>query len=145
MGTLQIEEGIFYLLSNNVAVKDIVDTRIYPIILPQKQSTVPPTMPALTYQLITPMSEVAHDGMQGTAVCRYQITGRSNKFDEIRVLMEKVRICMAGYKGTITSGADSIVVQAMLPAGGSPDMYDPIIKRHMRALDFWIWYNEPIT
>jgi len=143
MGTLQIEEGIFYLLSNNTAVKDIVDTRIYPIVLPQKQSTVPPTMPALTYQLITPMSEVAHDGMQGTAVCRYQITGLSNKFDEIRVLMEKVRICMTGYKGTI-GGTDTIVVQAMLPAGGY-ESYDPQIKRYMRALDFIIFYDEPIT
>jgi len=140
MGLLKIEEGFTYLLANDPGVSGHVGDRISPPPLPQV-----PTLPALTYQLITPMSIVAHDGMCGTAMCRYQITGFHTDYAVLVDLMEHVRICMTGYKGTITSGANSIVVQAMLPAGGGPDFYDPVIKRYMRLLDFWIWYNEPIT
>ena len=139
MGVLKIEEGIYYLLANDGPVSGHVGTNISPPPLSQT-----PTLPALTYQLITPMSIVAHDGMCGTAMCRYQITGFDTDYAVLVDLMEHVRICMTGYKGTITSGANSIVVQAMLPAGGH-ESYDPDIKRYFRALDFIIWYNESIT
>jgi hypothetical protein len=137
--TLRIEEGIYYLLANTAGVNGLVGTRITPLPLPLN-----PTLPALTYQLITPGSEVAHDGMQGTAVCRYQITGFSESYDTLFDLMEHVRICMTGYKGTIGGGGNTIVVQAMLPGGGY-ESYDPAIRRYMRALDFIIFFNEPIT
>ena len=136
MALLTIEEGIYYHLANTPAVTAIVGTRIYPLKLPQK-----PTLPALTYQLITPMSIIAHDGKSGTAQCRYQITGFANTPDAVRDLMEKVRICMDGYKGVI-GGANTITVQAMLPEGGYEN-HDPETNRYMRARDYMIWYNEP--
>jgi len=136
MALLTIEEGIYYHLANTIAVSNIVGTRIYPLKLPQN-----PTLPALTFQLITPMSIIAHDGKSGTAQSRYQITGFADDPDSVRDLMEKVRICMDGYKGTI-GGADTIVVQAMLPEGGYEN-HDPITNRYMRARDYMIWYAEP--
>ena len=138
MALLTIEEGIYYLLKNTVAVAAIVGTRIYPLNLPQD-----PTLPALTYQLITPMSIIAHDGKSGTAQCRYQITGFASDPDAVRDLIEEVRICMDGYKGTI-GGADTIVVQAMLPDGGYEND-DPESGRYMRARDYMIWYDEPVA
>ena len=138
MALITIEEGVFYLLSNNVAVGAIVSNRIYPIKLPQK-----PSLPALTYQLITPMSIMAHDGKGGTAHSRYQITGFATDPDEVRDLIEKVRICMDGYSGMI-GGADTIKVQAMLPDGGGPEDHDPVTQRFMRSRDYMIWYDEPI-
>ena len=136
MALITIEEGIYYKLANTAAVSAIVGTRIYPLTLPQT-----PTLPALTYQLITPMSIIAHDGKSGTAQCRYQITGFDDDPDILRDLMEEVRICMDGFKGSI-GGADTITVQAMLPEGGY-ESYDPETGRYMRARDLMIWYNEP--
>lgn len=137
--TLTIEEGIYYLLANNAAVAAIVGDRIYPIKLPQD-----PTLPAITYQLITPDSMIAHDGMSGTGIKRYQITGFALSPDEVVDLIEAIRICMTCYKGTIGAGANTIVCQVMLPAGGY-ESNEPEIERYMRALDFIIWHNEPVS
>lgn len=136
---LSIEEGIYALLTTNVAVAAIVGTRVYPKALPQDV-----TLPAITYDLITPQDMTSHSGMDGTAFPHYQITGWAETPDAVRDLMKAVRICMNGYKGTITVGASSIVIQSCLLSGGVDDS-DPETQRHMRAQDYTIYHAEDIT
>lgn len=134
-----IEDGIVYLLKNNAGVSALVGTRIYAQKLPQNK-----TMPALTYQLITPMSLISHQGMSGTAHPRYQITGWDTTELGVITLMKAVRICMSCYKGTVGVAPNTVVIQASLPVGGY-ETYEPETGLFMRALDFEIWHEEALT
>ena len=138
MAFLNIDEGIFYLLSHDTEVKLIVVKRIYPLMLPQN-----PTLPAITYQLISPMNLIAHNGAVGTAYCRYQINAFDDDFDGVKLLVDKIRLCMDGYKGAIGT-TSTINVQAMLPDGGGDD-YDPETKRFRSFRDYVIWHDEQVT
>ena len=136
---IRIEAGIFYLLNNDVPVEALVAARIYPLTIPQD-----PTLPALTYQLITPGSLIAHDGLLGTGYSRYQITGFDDDYDVLIDLMNKVRTAMGGYSGTLGVAPNQVVVQAMIPADTGYSNYDPQIDRYMRALDFYVWHSEDV-
>ncbi len=137
MALIRIEDGIFYLLDNDVDVSALVVSRIYPLTIPQN-----PTLPALTYQLITPSSGFAHDGLTGTGRSRYQITAFDTDYDVMKDLMNKVRVAMSGYTGTLGTAPDTVDVYAMIPMDTGYSSYDPVIKRFMRALDFMIWHAE---
>jgi len=136
---ISIEEGIVHLLKNNAGVSALVGTRIYAQKLPQN-----PIMPALTYQLITPMSLISHQGMSGTAYSRYQITGWDTTELGIIALMKAVRICLGCYKGTVGVAPNTVVIQALLPVGGY-ETYEPTTGLFMRSLDFEIWNAEALT
>ena len=136
---IRIEAGIYYLLHTDAAVLALVAARIYPITIPQD-----PTLPALAYQLISPSSLIAHDGLCGTGYSRYQITGFDDDYDVLIDLMNKVRVAMGGYKGTLGVAPNQVVVQAILPADTGYSNYDPQIGRYMRALDFMIWHDEDV-
>ena len=139
MALIRIEDGIFYLLDNNAPVTALVASRIYPLTIPQN-----PTLPALTYQIITPATLIAHDGLTGTGKSRYQITAFDTDYDVIIDLMNKVRVCMAGYKGTLGAAPDTVDVYAMIPMDTGYGSYEPVTKRFMRALDFMIWHEENV-
>ena len=136
---ISIEEGLYHKLTNTAAITAIVSSRVYPAPLPQN-----PTLPALTYQLITPMSMTSHQGMGGTAFPRYQITGWASTLAALVELMKQVRICLNGFKGTFGTGGSTVTVQSSLMAGGY-DTYEPDTQRYMRAQDYIIYHAEDIT
>jgi len=136
---ISVEEGIFYKLKDDAGVSAIVGTRIYAQKLPQT-----PTMPSLTYQLITPMSLISHQGMSGTAFPRYQITCWDDTELGVIALAKAVRICLGCYKGTVGVAPNTVAIQASLPVGGY-ETYEPETGFFMRALDFQIWHEEALV
>lgn len=136
---ISIEDGIVYRSLNYAGISALIGDRIFAQKLTQN-----PVMPALTYQLITPMSLISHQGMSGTAYPRYQITGWDTTELGVIALMKAVRLCWSGYKGTVGVAPNTVVIQASLPVGGY-ETYEPETGLFMRALDFEIWHAEALS
>jgi len=134
---IRIEDGLYWVLTNNIAVAALVGIRMYPIELPQN-----PTLPAITYQVITPSTGIAHDGLTGVGDSRYQFNGIDDNYDVVIDLMNKVRKALGGYKGTAGTAPNTVVIEAILPVGVGYEAYDPQIKRYSRSLDFYVWHLE---
>lgn len=135
--SISIEAGLYSRLTTDAGIIAIT-TNIYHRV---DQDSV---FPCLTYQLISPESLIAHDGMSGIAHPRYQITGWDIDHDVVISLMEKVRISLNGFKGTWGAGANTVIIQACLLDGGM-DLFEPETQRWFRAQDYFIWHAENIS
>jgi len=121
MATLSIEAGLVYKLTNTAGITALVSTRVYLETIPQGA-----TLPCITYQRISTPRLTAHDtsGSAGTASPRFQFDAWATTYASARAIADALRAALNGYKGTITSGADSVVVQSILIDGESsePDL-----------------------
>ena len=127
-----IEEALFYKLANDTAVKALVASRVYPVLMPQDV-----TLPCLTYQRISTPRLHTHDKAGGTAHPRFQITVWDDNPKDVATLANAVRTCLDGFKGTVST----VVIQAIL-SDDDNDGYDPESQIFWRNLDFFIWHEE---
>jgi hypothetical protein len=138
MATLTIEAGLVYKLTNTAAIQTLISTRVYLEQIPQGA-----TLPCLTYQRISTARLTAHDisGSAGTAHARFQFDAWATTYASAKAIADALRAALNGYKGTITSGADSVVVQAALIDGESsePDVEAGLAR--VRS-DYFVWYVE---
>jgi hypothetical protein len=78
-------------LQSHANLTALVSSRIYPLSLPQE-----PTLPAITYRLVSDKPEIDHDGESGYALSRYQFDVYAATFiqadDCARVLSEALSI-----------------------------------------------------
>lgn len=111
MATLTIEQGLVYKLQNTAGLTALIGTRVYLEQLPQGA-----TLPCLTYQRISTSRVLTHDtsGSSGTAYPRFQFDAWATTYGSAKAIADALRAALNGFKGTITSGADSVVVQASL-------------------------------
>ncbi len=111
MATLTLEAGLVYKLTNTTGITNLVSTRVYLERIPQGA-----TLPCLTYQRISTPRLLAHDtsGSAGTAHPRFQFDAWATTYSSAKAITDALRAALNGFKGTITSGADSVVVQSSL-------------------------------
>jgi hypothetical protein len=95
---MTIEKDIHYILKNDADVAALVNTRIYPMKLPQGW-----TLPAITYQRISGDRAAKYAGASGRARPRFQIDCWASDYDGVKDLADKVRKCLDGYKGDINT------------------------------------------
>jgi hypothetical protein len=138
MATLTIEEGLYTKLSTTVGITNLISTRVYPNKLPQ---TV--TLPAMTYQRIDTPRVHSHDssGSAGTAHPRFQFDCWAETYSGAKAISDALRAALNGYKGTITSGANTVVVQGALI---QDERYDDFADAGMLRIscDYIIWHLE---
>ncbi len=111
MATLTIEAGLVYKLTNTAGITSLISTRTYLERIPQGA-----TLPCLTYQRISTVRLLAHDtsGSAGTCAVRVQFDAWAATYSSAKAITDALRAALNGFKGTITSGADNVVVQASL-------------------------------
>lgn len=138
MATLTIEEGLIYKLLNTAGVSSLVGTRVYGRVLPQSAS-----LPCITITRISTPRLHSHDtsGSAGTANPRIQIDAHATTYKAAKQITDAVRAAMNGFRGTITNGADSVVVQAALVDNELPD-YDGETEIYRSQSDYIIWHVE---
>jgi hypothetical protein len=138
MATLTIEAGLVYKLTTTAGLTALISTRVYLERIPQGA-----TLPCLTYQRISTPRVLAHDtsGSAGTASPRFQFDAWATTYASAKSITDALRAALNGFRGTITSGADSVVVQAALVDAETslPDLEAGLAR--VRS-EFVIWHLE---
>jgi len=82
-----------------------------------------------------------HDNAGGLAAPRFQFDAWATTYAAAKAITDQIRAALNGYKGTITIGADSVVVQASLV---DDERYDPDMDAGLERLssDYKVWHLE---
>jgi 6-phosphogluconate dehydrogenase (decarboxylating) len=83
---------------------------------------------------------MAHDGPTGLAWPRFQITGQADTYSEVVDLINKVRIALDGFTGTM-GGAGGVTIEGSF-VKDVHDGYEFATERETRRLDVVIWHQE---
>ena len=132
---MYIDAALYYHLVNDSDVTALIGARAYPNVIPQDAA-----LPALAYQTISSPRQMLHDGASGIAWPRFQITAQAQTFSEVVDLMNKVRIALDGYTGTM-GGAGGVTIEGAFVTD-IRDGYDFATERETRRLDVIIHHQE---
>jgi hypothetical protein len=124
------------ILIDTPVVSNLIGTRIYPNIVPQKAP-----MPAVTYQQISGPRLHDMQGAVGMCKARYQINCWAASYAKAKELAEVVRLTLDGY-----SSAGTIKVIHLANEGDLPKTIPGIdeLTRYGKRLDFFVWFTEQI-
>ena len=138
MATLTIEEGLVAGLKATAGITTLVSTRVYNLRIPQNS-----TLPCITIARVSTPRVHAHDssGSAGTAYPRMQIDAWATTQKAAKQIADAVRTYLNGLKATITSGADSVVVQSALIDQESPE-FDTESELYRVRSDYIVWHVE---
>lgn len=138
MATLAIEEGLVYKLANTAGITALVSTRVYNLRIPQGA-----TLPCITITRISTPRLHTHDtsGSAGTAYPRIQIDAWGVTHSSVKAITNAVRAALEGYKGTITSGADTVTVQGALTDDETIE-FDSETELYRSRTDWIVWHVE---
>lgn len=109
-------------------VAALIGTRVYPGVLPQN-----PTMPAVTYTVVSGVSGVTTDGPDRLANPRVQVDCWGGDYIEMYNTFKAVRNRLLGYSGLNIQGIFLV---------GRRDLYDNEAQLYRRSGDFQVWHEE---
>jgi hypothetical protein len=126
---------VYALLSGAGAVTAIVNTRIYPVVMPQSQPT-----PAIVYEVVSAPRMGAIDAQDTTHLTRsrVQVNLLSADYVVLRTMREAVVAALQFERGSI----GGVTVHSVLPAGEGPDTYDHSLRLFHRPLDFLVTHES---
>lgn len=124
-----IEEALVTSLTAHTGLSALVGTRIYSVRKPQS-----PTMPAITYQLVS--EDIAHtistDSGYSRPVFQFDIWAAS--YSSAKAVLKQLRLALINYTGGDAS------VDATL-AGNTIDSYDDATKQYRIITEFEFFYG----
>lgn len=98
---MNIEDGLYDYLKNNVGVSAIVASRIFPLVMAQKT-----TLPAITYQTSSLKPDRNMGGNTGRMTATIQLNAWAETYTEVKSLAEALRSALNDYSGAM--GSDTI-------------------------------------
>ena len=122
-----------YLLTQS-AVTNIVASRIYPVILPQK-----PTYPAITYRDDEHSFDESFDGQNGLVESFYEIDAWSDTYVGAETLATAVRAALMNYTGTM--GNVTSIMRVRITSGPFT-VYENTVGAYRQTQVFSIWHSE---
>ena len=143
---LLVEEAISSVLRGNAPLVALVAARIYPGVLPQ---TV--TYPAIAYRLVDRESITHLAGRSATGLARsgfrfFSTAKGMNAYSDAKRLDEALRLCLAGFHGTVSNGAspaNTLDIQIILP-GRKDEFYDDPTQTWQVRADYDVWASEQV-
>lgn len=132
-----VECALYDILVNYPAVNMLVDTGIYPNIVPQDAS-----MPAITYQQISGPRHHDLNNTIGMVNARYQFTCWAETYAEAKEVAAAVRLALDNYSGTSLETVIDII--HLDNEGDMPEMMAgaDVLRRYGKYLDFMVWFRE---
>lgn len=127
-----VEEALFYQLSNDSDVTDVVGTRIFPNVIPQDA-----TLPAVAYQRVSGPRLLAHDGPTGYATGRFQLTCTGSSYSSVKEAVNALRGSLDGLSETVSG-----VEIERVSVEGEVDGFNEAPDKHTVRLDVMIAYIE---
>lgn len=133
---IDIEQALVYKVTNTSAISTLVSTRMHPLRLPDTA-----TLPAIVYTQVSAPITATHDESAANALtqARYQIDAWSASYGGAVALAKAIFDALHGYKGVITSGADTFTIQSCLRADKRTNN-DAETALYWVSQDFMIWY-----
>ena len=125
-----MEAGLISLLVANNGVHALVGGRIYPLLLPET-----PTLPAVTYQVISTVPVYSLDGAAGAQKVRIEFNAWANTYGECKQVSAAIRTTLESYRGALT---DSTFV-ATVAVVNSTDYYDDTARLYRVQTDYSFW------
>lgn len=130
-----IEEALVSILKAHAGLNALVSGRVYPVLLPQ-----PPTLPAVTYQLISDERDYTLDGDDGTRTASFQVScwgDGTNGFRNARDAATQVVNALSGYRGTVSGTEILSCLQT-----NRTHLYESTTLTHQQIVDFAISAKE---
>lgn len=127
-----IEHFIFQLLSNDAGVAAIVESRIYPVLLPQN-----PVWPCVGYNVEHGQEGKTFDG-QGTAQeANVEIDCWSENHAGMLDLFEAVKAALKNYSGTLAGvTVDAIYINSTLP------MFEDSVEKYRYSISLSLFKRK---
>lgn len=135
---MSINSGLRTLLLADSNIASVVDTRVYPVQLPQN-----PTLPAVTYLAVSGNREVSNSGAQDYGYKRFQIDAWALTQAAALALADLITTRLVGYSGTFdddNSPATSWTIQGAFFAG-EREFYESEPKQYRVSRDYMIWFD----
>jgi len=128
---MSFEEGLFEYLDNHAGLSQEVDSRIYPLVLPQT-----PELPAVTYiRISTPrLAEFENAFLPHP---RFQFSCWAESFERAKAVAEQVRLALDVYSGAM--GEYTVEVSII---DDEHDTYEPDTGIWHSIVEAIIWYEE---
>lgn len=132
-----VEKVLYYLLKEDVDVKALVGTRIYPVNIPQAAS-----MPAIVYEQTAGPREHTMAGPIGMVAAGFNINCWAETYGGADALADKVRILLDGYDSTV----GTVYVYVMF-LENETDLLEQlpdarVTRRYGKQLTFTVWHKE---
>lgn len=136
---MNIEIALRTVLVDAPAVAALVDTRVYPMVLPQD-----PTYPAITYQTITGSSEYSMEGPSNLAAPRMQLDLYAGTAGALFDLRGAVMKALSGFAGAVGSPPVKIygAFKQMEIDRYEQDLEQAGPRVWHKTLDFQLWFKE---
>jgi len=128
------EQAIFQRLSSSTDVLSVVSTadRITPSHLPQN-----PTLPAITYHVISGNRVSAFSEDTGDASKRVQVSCWASRYSDVADLADKVRLALQRFSGSTVTTIQDVFFE------NEQDLpFDEDTETYHRPLDFRVWFKE---
>lgn len=131
---MNAEAAVYALLTGAGAVTSIVGTRVYPVVLPERQPT-----PAVVYELVAAVNQGRIDAQAATHLMRsrVQINLLSKDYAVLRTLREAVVSALRFQRGTVAG----CVVHAITHEGDGPTSFDHELAVFHRYVDFHVFHE----
>lgn len=137
---MKAEKVIHYRLSNYAGVTAIIGSnpaRVYPMVVPQT-----PTVPCISYQLISSDRVEGVYTDPGIVNARIQVTCWAKSYTDVKSLAEQVRLALERY-GSWPSGlaVDGVTVYD-IKIGSEADTFEPGLELYAQATDYTVTHGE---
>lgn len=130
-----IEEALYYVLSQDEAIASGIASRVYPMQLPQGV-----TFPAVTFMKVSAPRDHVQKGPSGLVSSRFQVSAWAQNYSAARQAAALVRLALIGYRGVVASG---VRIGGVLMVN-ERDLEEPDAKLWQRASDFMIFHDEEV-
>jgi len=118
---------IYTRLTASADLAELVDGRIFPVVVPQGQA-----FPAVRYQLITRQGETFRAGC-GPDTAQLQVSVYAASYDALEVVEEAVRVALDGYEEQ----------EADIRCLNATDLYEQEMSLFHRAVDYRVTVPAP--
>ena len=127
----------------DLAISNIVGTRIFPIQLPQGV-----IQPSIVYHVIDETEGYHYSGPDGLVAQRLQIDAVSRSSDEAINISTLCKERLGGFAGVIAYGTnspqDTVEVQLIQFLTTQPEDYDNDLALYTKRRDYMVWFVERI-
>lgn len=94
---MTIEAQLYTYLTNHTALKALISTRVYPMIIPLNAD-----LPAVAYQVLSDPPLETHQGVIGFHRMRIQFTAQDHSYNGVVTLSNTLASALDAWRGAVT-------------------------------------------
>ena len=136
MALVDVRPGLRTLLLNNAQITAMVQTRIYPVLLPQGT-----TLDSIVFTRITELDLPHMTGPTGLVTARFQFDAWSKDVDSAMTLADLVKEVLTNFRGIVNYDSTFVNIQGAFLLNGRDD-YDSTSQMYRMSRDYYVYYGD---